>query len=147
MQLPFLSRVAPRAKIVPLVMGRQTAETASALADALAKVLAGRDALLIASTDLSHYHEATTAVALDRIVLDHVAQFDAEGLQDTLNRRREHACGGGPLVSVMRAARTLGAREARVLRYADSGDVSGDKSSVVGYMAAVIGMSDVVSDT
>ena len=56
-----------------------------------------------------------------------------------LNRRHDHACGGGPLVSVMRAARGLGARQARVLRYADSGDVSGDKSSVVGYMAAAIG--------
>ena len=147
MQLPFLCRVAPRATIVPLVMGRQTAETASALADALATVLAGREALLVASTDLSHYHEAKTAAALDHIVLDHVARFDADGLQDTLNRRRDHACGGGPLVSVMRAARSLGAREARVLRYADSGDVSGDKSSVVGYMAAVIGTRDAVSGT
>jgi AmmeMemoRadiSam system protein B len=139
MQLPFLCRVAPGVKIVPLVMGRQTAETASALADALTTVLAGRDALLIASSDLSHYHDATTAAALDRVVLDHVAQFDADALQQTLNRRHDHACGGGPLVSVMRAASRLGADQARVLRYADSGDVSGDKSSVVGYMAAAIG--------
>ena len=141
MQLPFLCRVAPRATIVPLVMGRQTAATASALADALATVLAGREALLVASTDLSHYHDAKTAGALDQIVLEHVARFDADGLQETLNRRRDHACGGGPLVAVMRAARSLGARQARVLRYADSGDVSGDKSSVVGYMAAVIGIA------
>ena len=84
----------------------------------------------------------TTADALDHVVLDHVARFDADGLQETLNRRRDHACGGGPLVAVMRAARSLGARQARVLRYADSGDVSGDKSSVVGYMAAVIGTRD-----
>jgi AmmeMemoRadiSam system protein B len=142
MQLPFLCRVAPGARIVPLVMGRQTAATAAALADALASVLASRDALLVASTDLSHYHDAATAHALDHIVLEHVARFDAEGLQDTLNERHDHACGGGPLVAVMKAARRLGARQARVLRYADSGDVSGDKSSVVGYMAAVIGMND-----
>jgi AmmeMemoRadiSam system protein B len=147
MQLPFLCRVAPQAKIVPLVMGRQTAQTASALADALATLLIGRKALLIASTDLSHYHDAPTAAALDRIVLDHVARFDADGLQETLNQRRDHACGGGPLVAVMRAARTLGAGHARVLRYADSGDVSGDKSSVVGYMAAVMGTLDAGSGT
>jgi AmmeMemoRadiSam system protein B len=139
MQLPFLCRVAPGVKIVPLVMGRQTAQTASALGDALTAVLAGRDALLIASSDLSHYHDATTADALDRVVLEHVERFDADALQQTLNRRHDHACGGGPLVSVMRAARGLGAQQARVLRYADSGDVSGDKSSVVGYMAAAIG--------
>jgi AmmeMemoRadiSam system protein B len=139
MQLPFLCRVAPGVKIVPLVMGRQTAETASALADALTTVLPGRDALLIASSDLSHYHDAATAEALDRVVLEHVERFDADALQHTLNRRPDHACGGGPLVSVMRAARELGGQQARVLRYADSGDVSGNKASVVGYMAAAIG--------
>jgi AmmeMemoRadiSam system protein B len=139
MQLPFLCRVAPRAQIVPLVMGRQTEDTASGLADALATVLDGREAVLIASTDLSHYHEARMASSLDGIILEQVARFDADSLQETLNRRRDHACGGGPLVAVMRAARRLGARDARVLRYADSGDVTGDKSSVVGYMAAVIG--------
>jgi AmmeMemoRadiSam system protein B len=142
MQLPFLSRVAPDAKIVPLVMGRQTAATAVALADALAVVLANRDAVLVASSDLSHFHPADIAGALDRVVLDHVARFDADALQESLSARRDHACGGGPLVAVMRAARSLGALEARVLRYADSGDVSGDKSSVVGYMAAVIGSRD-----
>jgi AmmeMemoRadiSam system protein B len=139
MQLPFLCRVAPHARIVPLVMGRQTPETASQLADALATVLAGRDALLVASTDLSHYHEAMTAGALDHVILEHVTRFDPDGLQETLIRRPDHACGGGPLVAVMRAARRLGAQSARVLRYADSGDVSGDKSAVVGYMAAALG--------
>jgi AmmeMemoRadiSam system protein B len=73
---------------------------------------------------------------MDRQVLDCVERFDPEGLMRTLGKQPDHACGGGPLVSVMRAARVLGAREGRVLRYADSGDVSGDKSAVVGYMAA-----------
>ena len=72
-------------------------------------------------------------------MIDHVAHFDTEGLQRALDARPEHACGGGPTVAVMRAARLLGADEASVLNYADSGDVSGDKSSVVGYMAAAIG--------
>ncbi|MGB7219518.1 MAG: AmmeMemoRadiSam system protein B [Vicinamibacterales bacterium] len=142
MQLPFLQRLAPGAKIVPLLMGYQTADTARGLGDALALVLRGRGALLIASTDLSHYHDAATAAALDAVVIDSVERFDAEALQQALDARPEHACGGGPTVAVMRAARLLGARDAVVLNHADSGDVSGDKSSVVGYMAAAFGNFD-----
>jgi AmmeMemoRadiSam system protein B len=139
MQLPFLQRVAPAARIVPLLMGRQTGETAQALGEALAAVLPGRRSLLVASTDLSHYHDARTAGELYRVVIDHLARMDDDGLQHALDTRPEHACGGGPTVAVMRAARLLGARRAAVLRYGDSGDVSGDKSSVVGYVAAAMG--------
>jgi AmmeMemoRadiSam system protein B len=139
MQLPFLQRLAPGAKIVPLVMGFQTAETARALGDALAAAVAPKKALLVASTDLSHYHDAATASRLDGVVIDHVTRFDADGLQATLDARPEHACGGGPMVAVMRAARQVGARDAVVLHYADSGDVSGDKTAVVGYLAAAFG--------
>ena len=139
MQLPFIQHLAPAAKIVPLVMGYQTASTARALGDALASALDGRRALLIASTDLSHYHDAATAAELDAVVIDHVKRFDADGLQHALDARPEHACGGGPTVAVMRAAKALGARDAVVLDYADSGDVSGDKSAVVGYLAAAFG--------
>lgn len=139
MQLPFLARLAPGVPIVPLLMGDQTAATADALGDALASALRGRRALLVASTDLSHYHDAVTAAALDRIVIDCVARFDADGLQAALEAKPEHACGGGPTVSVMRAAKAAGARDAVILNYADSGDVSGDKSAVVGYLAAALG--------
>lgn len=139
MQLPFVQRLAPATPIVPLLMGHQTADTARGLGDALATVLKGRRALLIASTDLSHYEDAETAARLDRVVIDAVAQLDADGLQRALIARPEHACGGGPTVAVMRAARLLGATDARILNYADSGDISGDKSSVVGYLAAAIG--------
>jgi AmmeMemoRadiSam system protein B len=139
MQLPFVQRLAPSAAIVPVVMGYQTEETARALGDALADVLYRRDALVIASTDLSHYHDAATAAALDRVVADCVSRFDPDGLQRALTAQPEHACGGGPTVAVMRAARLLGARDGVVLDYADSGDVSGDKSSVVGYLAAAMG--------
>ena len=142
MQLPFLAHLAPRLPIVPLVMGYQTAATASALGDALAAAIAGRNALLVASTDLSHYRDAATAAALDQVVIDCVARFDADGLQAALDRNPEHACGGGPLVAVMRASRSSGARDAIVLDYADSGDVSGDKSAVVGYLAAAFGTFD-----
>jgi hypothetical protein len=139
MQLPFLGRLAPAVPIVPLVMGYQTADTARSLGDALAAAVRGRNALLVASTDLSHYHDAATASRLDRVVLDCIERFDADALQAALTGNPEHACGGGPTVAVMRAARLAGARDASVLRYADSGDVSGDKSAVVGYAAAALG--------
>jgi hypothetical protein len=142
MQLPFVQRLAPVVPIVPVLMGYQTADTAQALGGALAVALSGRHALIVASTDLSHYHDAATAARLDAIVIDHVARFDAGGLQGALDRQPEHACGGGPLVSVMRAAKALGSRDAVVLNYADSGDVSGDKSAVVGYLAAAFGTFD-----
>lgn len=139
MQLPFLMRLAPAIPIVPLLMGYQTAVTAAALGGALAVALRGRRALLIASTDLSHYHDAATASALDRVVIDCVSRCDADGLQAALDATPGHACGGGPMVAVMRAALASGARDAAILNYADSGDVSGDKSSVVGYLAAALG--------
>jgi AmmeMemoRadiSam system protein B len=140
MQLPFLAHLLPGTPIVPLVMGRQARETVEDLAGALARTFAGRDVLLVASTDLSHYHDAQTAARLDGRMVTLVERFDAEGLLDALARFPDHACGGGPAAAVMLAARALGAREARVLRYADSGDVSGDKQAVVGYMAAVFGV-------
>jgi MEMO1 family protein len=139
MQLPFFAHLAPATPIVPLLMGLQTAATAADLGAALASALRGRRALLIASTDLSHYHDADTAVVMDRIVIDCVARFDADGLQAALDTEPHHACGGGPTVAVMRAAKALGAQDARILHYADSGDVSGDKSAVVGYLAAALG--------
>ena len=139
MQLPFLRRVLPSATIVPLLMGWQTTETARELARALAQVLAGRRAVLVASSDLSHYHDRTVAARLDALLVARIAALDAVGLQQMLDANAEHACGGGPLVAVLDAARRIGARDAVVLRYADSGDASGDLSSVVGYVAAAIG--------
>jgi len=139
MQLPFLQHLAPGAPIVPLVMGYQTDDTVRALANGLSLTLRGRRALLVASTDLSHYHDAATAARLDAVVVKCVERFDPDGLQRALDTEPGHACGGGPTVAVMRAARALGARDAVVLDYADSGDVSGDKSNVVGYMAAALG--------
>ena len=139
MQLPFLKRVLPDASIVPLVMGHQRRETAYALGDAIAVAVKGRRAVIVASTDLSHFQSAEAAAKLDNKVIQQVLRFDADGLMSLLEAHPEHACGGGPTVAVMRAAMALGAQDARVLRYGDSGDVSGDKDAVVGYLAAVFG--------
>ena len=144
MQLPFVARLLPGVPIVPLVMGHQRRETAVGLGGALARAVSAYrsrtpgEVLLVASSDLSHYEDAATASRLDASVIRYVEALDADGLMDELEREPRHACGGGPMVSVMLAAARLGGTRARVLRYADSGDVSGDKSSVVGYMAAAI---------
>jgi hypothetical protein len=139
MQLPFLQCVLPGVPIVPLVMGHQSPATIAALADGLASALAARRPLLVASSDLSHYQSSRRAAELDHVIVDAVGRFDPEAVERALVRFPEHACGGGPVVSVMRAARALGAGDARVLCYADSGAVSGDTSAVVGYLAAVFG--------
>ncbi len=139
MQLPFIRRLLPHARIVPLVMGWQTRDTVTALAAALTTAVAGTRTLLVASSDLSHFERAERAHAMDMQVVEAVSQFDPEQLQQLLETNDRHACGGGPMVAVMRAARALGARDAVVLNYGDSGDVSGDKASVVGYLAAAFG--------
>jgi len=139
MQLPFLQHVLPGLRIVPLLMGSQTRDEVDHLAAALVRVLEGRDALLVASSDLSHYHPAPVANRLDAEVVADVEGFQPEHLMDRLERAPDHACGGGPMVAVMKAARGLGANRATVLRYADSGDAGErDKSRVVGYLAAAL---------
>jgi AmmeMemoRadiSam system protein B len=148
MQLPFLRRLLPDVPIVPLLMGFQHRDTIDALAGALASAFAGRRALLVASSDLSHYFDAVTAASLDGQVTDCVDRFDADRLLEHFERYPEHergrfvACGGGPLIAVMRAARQLGAVAGRSLKYAHSGEVSGDHASVVGYLAAAFGEFD-----
>jgi AmmeMemoRadiSam system protein B len=145
MQLPFIRRLLPDVSIVPLLMGYQTIHTIRGLADALARVADSRRVLLIASTDLSHYFDARTAESLDRRVQDAVAAFDAESFIRTFEqypeaeRGRFVACGGGPAISVMLAARALGARHGRLLKYMHSGQISGDMSGVVGYLAGAFG--------
>lgn len=145
MQLPFLRRLMPETPIVPLLIGYQTGDTIRALAGALVSAFRDRRPLLVASTDLSHYFDAATAGELDGRVQRLMAAFDPEGLLARFEeypegeRGRYVACGGGAVIAVMMAARALGARHARVLKYAHSGEVSGDCDGVVGYVAAAFG--------
>ena len=137
-QLPFLQVILKEFRLVPIVMGEQDFYTCEELSKAIVEVIKGKKVLLIASTDLSHFHPYAKAVELDQVVLEHVSEFDPEGLSKDLKRGRCEACGGGPTVVVMLAARALGANHGEVLKYANSGDVTGDHSSVVGYMAATL---------
>ncbi len=136
--LPFLQKALNHFKLVPIVMGDQKADYCFRLGDILGDVLAGRNALLVASTDLSHYYVYDIAVKLDKIVIDDVANFDEVKLMDDLEQQRCEACGGGPTVAVMHAAKKLGADKSEVLYYCNSGDVTGDKTGVVGYLSAVL---------
>jgi len=140
-QLPFLQRTLQRMagefSLLPILMGGQSWSSCQRLSEGLAKVLPGQNALLVASTDLSHFHDYRTAVKMDKIVLARIEAFDPKGLNDDLVAQRCEACGAGPVLATMLAARALGANKAKVLEYKNSGDVTGDMFRVVGYAAGV----------
>jgi AmmeMemoRadiSam system protein B/AmmeMemoRadiSam system protein A len=137
-QLPFVQVVMPEGKLVPLVMGDQSFETCQWLAKALAHCIKDKSVVVVASSDLSHFHPYNEAKRLDQVVVDRVNEFDPRGLSNDLAAGKCEACGGGPMVTAMLLARELGANKSRVLHYANSGDVTGDHSGVVGYMAAAL---------
>ena len=137
-QLPFLQLMAPDIKLVPLVMGEQGLAACQKLARTLAACVRGRSVLLIASTDLSHFHSYERARQLDAIAIRHVRQMDSRGLSRDLASGTCEACGGGPMMAVMLAAGLLGADRSDILHAANSGDVTGDRSRVVGYLAAAL---------
>ena len=138
-QIPFLQIVSKSFKLVPIVMEPYWSwETCQSLASAIAETVKGKKVLLVASSDLSHYHPYDHAIRLDKIVLNRIEQFDPEGLYRDLKENRCEACGGGPIISIMLAAKALGANRGKVLKYLNSGDVTGDRSRVVGYGAAVL---------
>lgn len=137
-QLPFLQVVLGEFRLTPILMGDQSFESCRKLADAIVHVCEGKKVLLVASTDLSHFHPYQEAKRLDQVVLDRVSAFDPAGLAQDIEKRICEACGGGPMVALMLAAQELGATKSRILQYANSGDVTGDTQSVVGYMAAML---------
>jgi AmmeMemoRadiSam system protein B/AmmeMemoRadiSam system protein A len=137
-QLPFLQRELGEFKLVPIVMGEQTYETERALGVSLAKLLQGTHTLIVASSDLSHYHPYDEAAKIDQKTLKAIERWDYLSLSQNLESRVWEACGGGPIVAAMIAAERLGAKQARILKYANTGDVTGDRSRVVGYGAVVL---------
>jgi len=136
-QLPFLQETLGKFHLVPIVIGDQTYRTCELIGQAIAKAVQGKKVLLVASTDLSHFHPYDRAVKMDNIILENLRNFDPQKLGQDLDSGKGEACGGGPVMAVMVAAKEGGANRARVLKYMNSGDVTGDRSSVVGYAAAV----------
>ena len=138
-QLPFLQTVLKDFEIVPIIMGEQDYRTCTRLAEILCDVVGDLDkTLLLASTDLSHYHSDKQARALDSKFIDQVREFSPKGLFDALSSGRCEACGGGPTITVMLTAQAWGANRSQILHYAHSGNVTGDESGVVGYLAAAL---------
>jgi hypothetical protein len=136
-QLPFLQVALEGVPFVPLMMGDQDAATCGCLADAIVRAAAGRKILLVGSSDLSHFHPYDVAVQMDHTAIRHFEKMDAPGLLRDLSRGKCEACGGGPAAVVILASKTLGADHASLLKYANSGDVTGDHESVVGYASVV----------
>lgn len=137
-QLPFLQRMLGPFKLVPVIMGEQDYDLCRALGVALAKLITGPETLIVASSDLSHYHPYDEAVTIDHKTLKAVEEWDYLNMSRNFERRVWEACGGGPIVAAMIAAERLGANQAKVLKYANSGDVTGDRSRVVGYGAVAL---------
>jgi hypothetical protein len=135
-QLPWLQRVLGDFQLVPVVMGDQSYDSSRALGVALAKMIQGSsDTLIVASSDLSHYHPYDEAVTIDHKTLNALQVWDYFSMSQNFETRVWEACGGAPIVAAMIAAERMGANQAVLLKYANSGDTSGDRSRVVGYSA------------
>jgi len=138
-QLPFLQYALQTFKLCPLIMGMQDLSLCESLAESLHRSIKDPDdTLIVASSDLSHFHTSRTAEEMDNKIHDRLESFDIAGLSLDLERSYSEACGGGPILAVLLYGRKLSRNHATVLKYAHSGHVTGDNSSVVGYLAAVI---------
>jgi len=135
-QLPFLQRAWPTSALLPIVMGEQSWEMCEVLASNLAALATQHSLLLIASSDLSHYHDLGEARYLDKKCLKLLAAGDAKKLFAAFQTRDCEACGAGPIIAAMLAAQQLGANQIEALCYNHSGAVSRDWDCVVGYAAA-----------
>jgi AmmeMemoRadiSam system protein B len=137
-QLPFLQRVLGDFRLLPVMVLDQSEATAEALGSALAETLAGRKALLVGSSDLSHFYPDPVARGLDAEMMRRVESFDPSAVMRAEDEEAGFACGRAAIAAVLWAAKGMGADRVTPVAYGNSGDVTGDKSSVVGYGAAAI---------
>ncbi len=136
-QIPFLQTVLKDFSIVPIVMGDQGRSFVDELASKISEVI-DDDTIIVASSDLSHYHTKFDANRFDSIVEKRILDFDFDRLQYDLENRNCEACGGGPIVAMMKAAFLRKRRKSIILNRSDSGDISGDNNEVVGYLSAAL---------
>jgi hypothetical protein len=135
-QLPFLQRALNNFQIVPILIGNPTRKSFEYLTEKLTEILRDNDhIILIASTDLSHYHDYETAVRMDHRDIDAIERMSIEDVERLLYNGEIEMCGAYPVLYTMAVARNLGATNGVLFRYANSGDVTGDRSRVVGYAA------------
>jgi AmmeMemoRadiSam system protein B len=135
-QLPFLQYIyGSTFKIAPICFLMQDLTSSREVGQATAEVLSGKNGIIIASSDMTHYEPRDIAIRKDKLVLDAIEAMDDARLYDVIESAGVTACGFGPIAALISAARALGGKEAKLLCYKTSGDVTGDYSSVVGYAA------------
>jgi MEMO1 family protein len=138
-ELPFLQVQRPGFTFVPIALGTGRLEILEALGEALAEVVAqAAPVLIVASSDMNHYENDAITRIKDQKAIDRILALDAKGLFEVVTAEKISMCGFGPAVAMLTAARRLGATQAELVKYATSGDVSGDRQMVVGYAGVVV---------
>ena len=136
-QLPFLQWCLSKFKIIPISMGDQSETFIGILSEALSSCLPPDDSLIVASSDLSHMYSSQKAIMLDQVAKENITNLNAEKLIADINNDRTEMCGYGPVAVAITTAKSLGARESKVLLYRHSGEISGNNNEVVGYLSAI----------
>jgi AmmeMemoRadiSam system protein B len=139
-QLPFLQAIRRDLRFVPIALGTGRLEVLEALGEALAAVVStlAEKPLIIASSDMNHYESDAITRFKDSKAIDRILALDALGLWETVQREHISMCGYGPAVAMLTAAQHFGASRADLVKYATSGDISGDRETVVGYAGVVV---------
>jgi len=139
-ELPFLQLRQPKLQFVPIALGTAHFESLTGLGKALAEVISTQPepVLMVASSDMNHYESDAVTRAKDHRALERILFLDPRGLFDVVTQQNISMCGFGPAVAMLTAARQLGAKAAELVKYATSGDVSGDRDMVVGYAGVVV---------
>jgi MEMO1 family protein len=139
-ELPFLQVKRPDLQFVPIAVGTGRLLLLEELGESVANVirLSEQPVLIIASSDMNHYEDDATTRVKDRKAIDRILALDARGLHETVMNENISMCGFGPAVAMLTAAKRLGAKSAELVQYATSGDVSGDRDTVVGYAGIVV---------
>jgi AmmeMemoRadiSam system protein B len=139
-ELPFMQLCQPKLKFVPIALGMGQFEPLEHLGKALADVIATKKdpVLIVASSDMNHYESDAITRAKDHRAIERILTIDPRGLYDVVTQQNISMCGFGPSVAMLTAARQLGARSAELVKYATSGDISGDRNLVVGYAGVVV---------
>lgn len=139
-QVPFVQALAPEAEIVPICLGSSPLDELLAMGESLGTVLAEeeQDVLMVASSDMTHYERGDVAREKDMRALDRILDLDPAGLYRTVREGEISMCGVVPVVVMLAAAVQLGAARATLVRYGNSGDVTGDQSQVVGYAGVIV---------
>jgi MEMO1 family protein len=139
-ELPFLQSIQPNLKFVPIALGTSQFEALEQLGSAIADVIAeqGSRVLIVASSDMNHYESDEITRVKDQSAIEPMLRLDARALYDAVVQKHISMCGFGPAVAMLTATKKLGAKSAELVKYATSGDVSGDRDLVVGYAGIIV---------